>query len=257
MAKRKTKTKRPEAEQLGTPSDYAIYPHRDHVKSGSIPFILADYGDRGAFSQAQIQTLSERHGLSAKQTGELSLLVGYSLDIDTHVSLVTINRSMVESRLNDSSLSKRSREKNLTVSEANALFDGFGQKVRVIAPGDETNPVFAHYRSSTVQPTDITEVSLEEAQRILQPNDRTKERDQRRLMVVESCCYIALDAGWSLTYTTDSTVEKNQRGGRLIALIKDVIATVTKNAQIASVHTLKSDIELVKRRFALRGDIHL
>ena len=48
---------------------------------------------------------------------------------------------------------------------------------------------------------------------------------------------------------------KNQRGGRLINLIKDVIAMVSKNGQIASVHTLKTDIELVRRRFEMRGDL--
>ncbi len=97
--------------------------------------------------------------------------------------------------------------------------------------------------------------SLDEARRVLQPNDRTKERDQRRLLVVESCCYIAKDAGWSLTYTTDFNAEVKQRGGRLIDPIKDVIAMVSCNARVASVHTLKSDIELVKRRFSLRDEM--
>ncbi len=98
-------------------------------------------------------------------------------------------------------------------------------------------------------------ISLDKARRVLQPDDRRKERDNRRLLVVESCCYVALDAGWPITYTTDSSALKNQRGGRLIALIKDIIAMVSHNQRVASVHTLKTDIELVRFRLVERGDL--
>lgn len=254
MSKNSSKDEKSDSEPYKPSKDFGIFPHRDHVKSGFIPFNLADYGEKGALTEEQIQSLCDRHGLSLSQIGELSRLIGYALDIDSQVSLVTITRAMAESRLDDRSLAKRQRDMQLTVPEANALFDSFGLKVRVM---DEAVPSGAgsnHLSEQVKQLDDMATVSLDEARRILQPNDRTKERDQRRLLVVESCCYIAMDAGWSMTYTTDFKAEMNQRGGRLIDLIKDVIAMVSHNARTASVHTLKSDIELVKRRLSLRDE---
>jgi len=235
--------------------DFAIYPHRDHITVAAIPFNLNDYGDRGAFSEEQIQTLSGRHSLSMEQIRELSRLVGYALDNDSQVSLVTISRATAARRMSDRKLGKRARDRQLDAAEANALFDGFGFDVRV---AEEINISRTNSGDSIrlkMHGKDVSFVSLNEAQRILQPDDRTKERDSRRILVVESCCYVALDAGWPVTYTSDSKVEKNQRGGRLINLIKDVIAMVSDNARIASVHTLKDDIERIWRRFAMRGDL--
>ena len=235
--------------------DFAIYPHRDHVTTDAIPFNLDDYGDRGAFSEEQIQALSGRHSLSMEHVRELSRLVGYSLDVGSQVSLVTISRATAARRLSDRKLAKRNRDLKLNATEANALLDSFGFKVIV---ADETNTSRAnsdHSNGPEMRADDVAFVSLDEARRILQPDDRRTERDNRRLIVVESCCYVALDVGWPLTYTTDFKAEKNQRGGRLIDLIKDVIAMVSNNARIASVHTLKNDIELVRRRFEMRGDL--
>lgn len=234
--------------------DYAIHPHRDNVSAGTPPFKLEDYGDKGALNEEQILTLSKRHGLSVEHVRELSRLVGYSLDVDTRVSLVTISRATVERRLQDRRLGKRNRDMELNASEANALFDSFGLNVVV---AEETGAPRTKLDTSEASEArdNVTYVSLDEARRILQPDNRRREVDNRRLHVVESCCYVAQDAGWSLTYTTDNTLTKNQRGGRLIELIKDVIAMASHGARVASVHTLKSDIELVRRRFEMRGDL--
>lgn len=254
MTERNKKVDQTESGLEHLPDDYAIYPHRDHVTADAMPFKLADYGDDGALTEEQIQTICARHGLSKGQAHELSRLVGYSLDVDTKISHVTVSRATVESRLHDRRLAKRNRDRQLDVGQANALFESFGLKVVVAADVEPTKPDSDQKKAPETRTDGILEVSLDEAQRILQPDDRRKERDNRRLFIVESCCYVALDAGWSLTYTTDSTVEKNQRGGRLINLIRDVIGMVSQNSRIASVHTLKSDIELVRRRFQIRGD---
>lgn len=157
--------------------------------------------------------------------------------------------------MRDRKLAKRNRDLQLNAAEANGLFEGFRLNVMVV---DETNTSQANSGlsdSPDMRNDDIAFVSLDEAQRILQPDNRIKERDSRRLPVVESCCYVALDAEWPITYTTDFNAERNQRGGRLIDLIKDVIAMVSHNARIASVHTLKNDIERIWRRFEMRGDL--
>lgn len=255
MTKRNKKANKPESESEELPHDCAIYPHRDYVTADAMPFKLADYGEEGALTEEQIQTICARHRLSTAQVRELSLLVGYSLDIDTKISHVTISRATVESRLHDRRLAKRNRDRQLDVGGANALFESFGLKVVVAEDVEPTKSDSDQKNAAETRTDGILEVSLDEAQRILQPDDRRKERDNRRLFVVESCCYVALAAGWSLTYTTDSSVEKNQRGGRLINLIQDVIGMVSQNSRIASVHTLKSDIELVRRRFQMRGDL--
>ena len=235
--------------------DFAIYPLRDHVTADAVPFKLDDYGDRGAFSEEQIQTLSDRHSLSMEQVRELSRLVGYALDIESQVSLVTISRATAARRLSNRKLGKRGRDLQLDASEANVLFDSFGLNATVLDDAELARADAIDPNVPKVRTNGIACISLDEARRILQPDDLRQERDSRRLIVVESCCYVALDAGWSLTYTTDFKAEKNQRGGRLIDLIKDVIAIVSHQARIASVHTLKNDIERIRRRFELRGDL--
>ena len=232
--------------------DFAIYPHRDHVTKASMPFKLDDYGDRGVLSEEQIQALSKKHALSVAQVCALSRLVGYALDIESQTSLVSISRATAARRLNNRKLGTRNRDKQLDTAEANALFTGFGFDVRVaegtvVSRSNSGEPI-----GSAMHDDGVKIVSLDDAQRILQPDDRTKERDSRRILVVEACCYVARDAGWRVTYTSDSSALKDQRGGRLIKLIRDVIAMVSHNANKASVHTLKDDLVRVSRRFERR-----
>lgn len=234
--------------------DYSIYPDRDHVTQDAVPFILGDYGDDGVFSDQQISDLAERHDLTEEHLRELSQLIGYSLDIDAYANLITITRSKIQSRLNSGKLPTVHDDHSFDVKEANALFESLGLEVSVVYdPFD----VIRNDSSDKIEADPTVKkrvIGLDEALRILQPDDRRRERDGRRLLVAESCSYIALDAGWPITYTTDSTALKNQRGGRLIALIKDVIRMTSRDEYVASVHTLKTDIEMVRRRFKRRGE---
>ncbi len=105
---------------------------------------------------------------------------------------------------------------------------------------------------------------LEAARNILVADNLGYLSDARRLLVVEQVCYIATDAGWSLTYTSrdegggwsdlsNRPVGKSTvRTGRLIELLQDVMQIVTGNTQNYSGHTAKSDIELVRARIARR-----
>lgn len=105
---------------------------------------------------------------------------------------------------------------------------------------------------------------LEAARNILVADNLGSLSDARRLLVVEQVCYIATDAGWSLTYTSRdeegrwsnqanrSVGKSTVRTGRLIELLQDVMQIVTGNAQSYSGHTAKSDIELVRARIARR-----
>lgn len=105
---------------------------------------------------------------------------------------------------------------------------------------------------------------LEAARKILVADNLGSLSDARRLLVVEQVCYIATDAGWSLTYTSRdeegrwsdqanrSVGKSTVRTGRLIELLQDVMQIVTGNAQSYSGHTAKSDIGLVRARIARR-----
>jgi hypothetical protein len=235
--------------------DYAVYPHRDNVKLDAIDFALGDYGGSGVFSEDKVLSLAERHKLSREQSRELSRLIGYSLDVDSQTSFITISQSKAKRRMADRNKGKSHRNIELNADDANALFASLGLKVAVMENADQA-------QDDTLREVNDTDgnmqfVTLEEARRILQPDNLRKERDNRRLLVVESCCYVALDAGWRLTYTTDSTRLKNQRGGRLINLIQDVIEMVTNGRRDISVHTIKKDIETVRRRFEKRGDLRV
>lgn len=235
--------------------DYSIYIHRDHVTKEAIPFIFKDYGEDGAFSEQQISGLARRHKLSIELVRELSHLVGYSLDCDTHANLIRITRSKVQRRLVSSRLPKLPMDNSIDAKAANACFEGLSLAISVADDSFDIKRNCCVGTSATGQLGKVRFISLDRARRVLQPDDRRKERDSRRLLVVESCVYIALDAGWPITYTTDSLALKNQRGGRLISLIKDVISKVSYNERVASVHTLKSDIELVRSRLEKRGEL--
>lgn len=185
-----------------------IYLHFDGIKR-TLPFDLADYGDSGALTEDQIAVVAERCDLDTALAKELSILLGYALDLESEVGLVRVKP--VKPR------------KRPTVEEND--FKAF-----LIGDGG-------------------TEVQVE-------PHDKRKVQDVRRVAVIESCCYIWLDAGRRLTFTTCSErLNPDQRSGPLITFIQTVIGMVTAPSCKISGETLRRDIEKVKYRFRMRGDL--
>ncbi len=231
--------------------DQAIYHHEDHVTERAIPFKLEDYEDGGALNADQCSALCEQYGLTKAQLEELSRLVGYALDEDAHINFVKVSRAQVLRRFANKSLGRRNPNASLDVADANALFTSLGLEADLSVEG-----IGQSRATSANGCSDNTKIiSLREAQRILQPDNRRKAVDGRRQAVVECCCYVAQDAGWPLTYTTDDSLTKEQRGGRLIELIQDVIGMTSHSGRKYRGHTLKDDIERIKRRFDKRGDL--
>lgn len=184
-----------------------IFMHFDGIKD-TLRFRLADYGDDGALSEDQIQTLAERFDLDVALVEDLSVLLGYSLDVDSEVNPVRVKRA---------SIPKRGRPAT----------DRF-----VSTYHDDDGPI------------------------LVRPRDKRETRDERRLKLVESCCYIWLDAGRRLTFTSYFYKAPDQkRTGPLLELIKAVVKLVTLNETTISGETLRRDIELVRRRFERRGDL--
>lgn len=193
------------------PSDYPvdfIYLHFDGIKQ-TLPFRLADHGDDGALSKDQIMDVAQSFRLDINLTRKLSVLLGYSLDIDSEVSLVRVKR------------------------------EHGGQKRR---NQDKRFRKFYIEDNGTSVP--------------VQPLDKRQVQDERRLKVIESCCYIWLDAERPLTITTRPDNPTNeQREGELIRFIQTVVSMITNPKRKMSGETLRRDIECVRRRFRLRGDL--
>ena len=184
-----------------------IFMHFDGIKD-NLKFRLADYGDEGALSEDKIQALAGRFDLDVALVEELSLLLGYSLDVDSEVNPVRVKRVSVP---------KRGR------------------------PDTDRFVSTYHHDAGPI---------------LVRPRDKRETRDERRLKVVESCCYIWLDAGRKLTFTSYFYKTRDQkRTGPLLELIKAVVKLVTVNATTISGETLRRDIELVRRRFEHRGDL--
>lgn len=262
LAKSRESTRRSSNE---TPDDYSIYPHREFAARECKQFRIDDYGDSGALNGEQISTLAERHNLPEEHVATLSRLVGYALDVDTDASLVKISRSTVQRRLSDPRTLNRPITNTLSSEEANALFDSLSVPV-FVAEGAAAGLPSANMSENDTGAAPLA-IDLDTARRVLEPDDRRNERDSRRLLVVECCCYVALDAGWSVTYTTgprskrkimapDAETEvSTERRGPLVRLIQDVVALVTENEVEFSGHTIKADLELVKLRLQMRGDL--
>jgi len=175
----------------------------------TLPFRVADYGDDGALTEAQIQWVARCFDLDIALARDLSLLLGFSLDIDSEVNLVRVRRAQTSHRTSR-------------------------------AP-----------KGFTATCTDDTGAEV-----LVEPQDKRRVLDARRLTVIESCCYIWLDAGRRLTFTTrGDKPSRDQRDGPLVNLIQTVIEMVTTPPCRMSGETLRRDIERVRRRFRRRGDL--
>lgn len=259
MQRRRRPTKSTRRSSSATLDDYSIYVRVDRLNRTDLPFRIADYHEEGIFTDDQLHFLVERHGLNTDLVSELSVLVGNALDINSYVGFVRVSRSRVQRRLADALKGKRVRSIPMLddVGMINQVFAALTlphfvpvagdppRKIRMAGPPDE---IFGTGGRSLAIEGPPVPISLEIARSVLVPDDRRTETDERRRAVVEQCCYIAQDAGWSISFTTDSTLPRNQRTGRLIELIKDVIRLSTYPSIAPSGDTIVSDIELARDR---------
>ncbi|MBY6117437.1 hypothetical protein KUW09_24800 [Mameliella alba] len=185
-----------------------VYLHFDGINQ-RLPFSLGNYGDDGALTEDQVRTVAVSCDLDTDLARDLSVLLGYALDLDTQVNLV---------------------------------------RVKPVEAG-KRGAIEGHDCTATLIDDDGNEVQVK-------PLDKRKVQDARRLTVVESCCYIWLDAGQRLTFTTRSDKPSSeQRAGPLVDFIQTVIGMITSPSCKISGETLRRDIEQVKYRFRMRGDL--
>jgi hypothetical protein len=260
MRHRRRPTKSTRGSSKETPDDYSIYLNIDRIKTTDLPFRIADYREEGIFTDDEQKVLAERHGLAAKHIKELSLLVGNALDCNSDVSFVRISRSRVQRRLDHALNGKRMRTKPLLddIDSINRAFVSLS--LPYFVPTSDDRPGGHHIAEapegfSGNRPTDSRiPVSLKLARAVLVPDDYRTEADERRRTVVVQCCYVALDAGWPLSFSTDPSLVKSQRTGRLVNLIRDVVRLTTDPQITLNGDTIVSDIEVARLRMIDSGD---
>lgn len=265
MQRRRRPTKSTRASSNEAPDDYSIYLPIDRIKTTDLPFRISDYREEGIFTDDEQKALAEKHGLAADLTKELSLLVGNALDCNSYVSFVRISRSRVQRRLDAGLAGKRLITKPMLddVGSINQVFAALAlphfvhavgnppEDIRMAGPPEE---IWGTGGRNLAISGPLIPVKLDVARKVLVPDDYRTEADERRRAVVEQCCYVAMDGGWPLSFSTESSLVKRQRTGRLVDLITDVVRLATDPPNTISGETIVSDIELARLRMIGNGD---
>ena len=265
MADIEDTTENKRASSRETTDDYSIYLPSDWVRKTDMPFRIFDYREEGIFTDEEQGVLAEKHGLSAQHVKELSLLVGNALDVGNYATFIRISRSEVKRNLEKAFNGERLRADPLLddIGVINQVFAALSLPYFVPMPEDSSDAVHMAGPPEAIWGTGTRDmaisgphipVTLNVAHKVLVPDNRNEEYDSRRRFVVQQCCYVALDAGWPLSFTTDASLTRDQRTGRLVELIKDVLRLVTAPPQLISGETIIGDIKIARSSIARNGD---
>lgn len=267
MQTRKKPTRSTRASSREASGDYSIYLPRDRVKAHALPFRIADYDEKGIFSEDVQKAIVQRHGLDAGHVAELSILVGNALDVESYVSFVRISRSRVERRIETARRGGRLRTQPMygedDIGLINQAFAALTLPFFVPVEGEPPEQIHmagspeaiwgAGDRDLGISGARIP-IKLDLALKVLVPDDHRAEADDRRRAVVEQCCHIAREAGWAPSYTTRVDRETVTRTGRLFDFIQDVVWRVTEPQNILSGHTLLADLDVVLKRIEVTDE---
>ena len=248
-----------------TPDDYSIYLPCDRLRTTDLPFRIADYREEGIFTDEEQSALAEKHGLSADHIKELSLLVGNTLDVENYVTFIRISRSRVQRNLETSFNRGRLRAKPLLddIDIINQVFAALSLPHFVPMAGDPSEVVHMAGPPEAIWGTGNRDLAISEpripitlnvARKVLVPDNHNDEYDGRRRFIVQQCCYVALDAGWRLSFTTDTSLNGDKRTGPLVELIKDVLRLVTDPPQLISGETIVKDLYHAHDSIIANGD---
>ena len=236
--------------QAPEPTDYSIYPHMDGIRT-SAQWRLADYDGRGALDDEQLTDLARRFDLRDDPLQQLSIEVGNSLDISSHVVLVEVRRDRTIKQ------AETSLKRALRWAERETGRDMIRDALEPLEPAFAKNEAEATVLQTAkdLANDDTTPMSelVAAVRRVLEtpgcaadmsPRDKRKVWDKRREYVIQSCCYAWRDASRPLTYTTISDKSKTgQRHGPLIDFIQAVVGMVTVPSTELSGETIRKDID--------------
>lgn len=245
------------------PDDYTIYPQMDGIKV-TANWRLRSYGDVGALSKEGVSTLVHRFQLLTPIVETLSQQLGYCLDTASRVHLVAVNRATSIKRANAplekaARLAKRIEAdiKNLNRALEKLTVDFAHSQEDANLLVSAKRQASASFNASTGLHDAIDLViQTPGAAADMSPRNKTGVRDKRRQVIVETCCYAWRDAGRHLTYTTVSNRPKSeQRQGKLVDFIQEVVAQVTDPSQHLSTETIRKDIDRLKTQLAAPGQV--
>lgn len=233
------------------PPDQSVYLHFDSYRE-SLSWPVADYEENIFFTAAQKDELISRFDLSPELVSDLSLYVGNTLDIDSVMNLTRVSRNKAV-KAADEALRRAIKHARQDVRcwaklvdillACDALFAETRADAAVLCKAQS----FARTPECTL--TSLLEVADAVVARpgsaaILTPADSRKIYDGRREHIVRSCCYVWMDAGRPLTYTTRfDRLSKDQREGPLFDLIRTAFQMISPKGGHPSDETIRKDID--------------
>lgn len=238
--------------------DYSIWLHFDGINT-SAPWRLGSYGDDGAISDSDLLELADRFDLSIDLLQTLSRQLGYSLDVDSEVNLVRIKRSKA--------IERADKELSRAAKLAADIQIAAGKLSKLLAPLDDqfarskddsavllaAKAQAAELRNTvTAAIAAITTVQRTPgAAAVMAPFNKTHVWDKRRQNVIETCCYVWLEAGRAVTYSSQERTKKGtERGGPFIDFLQAVAIKLTDPPRELSQETIRKDIDRFKKRLA-------
>ncbi len=245
------------------PPDRTVYLHFREYRS-DVSWPIADYEEKGFFTAAQKDELKSRFDLAPELVSNLSLYVGNTLDIDSVTNLTSVSRNKaVKTAVADLRRAARHARKdprtrkNLeeVLLECDPMFAETPDDVALLAAAHTLARAPDCTLTELLESADAV-LARPGSAAILNPADSREIHDGRRYNIVCSCCYIWMDAGRPLTYTTRPDLPSHQRRqGPLFDLIRAVMAKILRNGRHPSDETIRKDIELSRK--AIKRDQEL
>ncbi len=247
MTRKTTKPKEQEG-RASLDSDYTIYPTSDGYKS-TLPWIIKDYEEKGAFSSEQKQGLSEKFNMDPKLTDLLSVYVGNCLDIETSVGFYSLTKSTAIKRGRAKArVALRHLKAERSDDKVRPMLDDISGIFSDSPEGKDAASLIAD-ETADLKSTLETLMKTPGAIASKLPDDKRAGRDSRRILIVEHCCYVWVDSGRKITYTTlQDSRTGDRRVGHFFDLVNSVVEMVTHPSQKIRGETLRADVDwLIKK----------
>lgn len=238
--------------------DYSIFVQIDGIKS-SAPWRINSYEDDGALSESDLLELAEQHTLPSSILVPLSQNLGYCLDTESMVGPVRINRAVALERAQEplQEAARLARRVESDIKKISTYLEGLSDHFKQ----QKEDALILRSAKSHVEALLQTSVGLEIAidgviktpgsAAVMTPFNKTHVADGRRRHVIETCCYAWMEAGRSLTFTSqERTYGGTDRGGPLIDFLQAVVVKLTDPPTMLSGETIRKDIERLRKKLA-------
>ena len=237
------------------PPDETVYLHFEGDDRGR-SWPVANYGEQGIFTAAQEMELASRFGFSPALVSELSLYVGNALDAESMTTMTRVSRRKAVTGA-EVALRRAVRHARQDDRRHGKLVEVLLACSAQFAEAPSDSALLSHAQTLARNPNSSLTDLLDAADAVLArtgsaallaPADRREVWDGRREHIMRSCCYVWMDAGKPLTYTTRSDrPSKKQREGSLFDLIRTVMGMVLSKGKLPSDETIRKDIDQFRK----------